>query len=370
VTVEDGDEFCVYTAQPPSMPANATPPFLTLLLHGGGHTSMAWACVASYLKAGMSVMSFDLRGHGSTHTKDDHDLSMGRLVRDVINVVRAVYPSPPPLLLAGHSLGGTLAIHVAATNELPIASLAVVDVVEGTALSSLCHMRGIVSSRPSSFPSPEAAVRWSLKCGAMRNVESARASLPDQIVRIRNQNEERTSDTEQSQSLSEEQASSGSSSSNVNVQAPSSPATYTWRTDLLSSEPYWSDWFIGLSSLFLSCPMPKLLVLAGADRMDPAMMAAHMMGKLQVSIVQDVGHSVQEDKPQEMARLLMTFANRYQLNTRGCMWAQQSKQQMNKQKSTPQTAAASSTGTTSSSSFSTAAASSTASSSSSSHPAT
>lgn len=54
--------------------------FLLLLLSpsvSGGHTSLAWACVASYLKHSMAVLSFDLRGHGSTHTSDDADLVSG-----------------------------------------------------------------------------------------------------------------------------------------------------------------------------------------------------------------------------------------------------------------------------------------------------
>lgn len=38
---------------------------------------------------------------------------------------------------------------------------------------------------------------------------------------------------------------------------------YTWRIELSKTEKYWEGWFKGLSSLFLSCPVPKLLLLAG-----------------------------------------------------------------------------------------------------------
>lgn len=38
---------------------------------------------------------------------------------------------------------------------------------------------------------------------------------------------------------------------------------FTWRVDLSKTEKYWEGWFRGLSSLFLSCPAPKLLLLAG-----------------------------------------------------------------------------------------------------------
>lgn len=38
---------------------------------------------------------------------------------------------------------------------------------------------------------------------------------------------------------------------------------YTWRIELAKTEKYWDGWFRGLSNLFLSCPIPKLLLLAG-----------------------------------------------------------------------------------------------------------
>jgi protein phosphatase methylesterase 1 len=49
-----------------------------------------------------------------------------------------------------------------------------------------------------------------------------------------------------------------------------------WRTDLLASEPYWREWFLGLSDLFLQCHAMKLLVLAGPDRLDKPLTVAHM----------------------------------------------------------------------------------------------
>lgn len=38
---------------------------------------------------------------------------------------------------------------------------------------------------------------------------------------------------------------------------------FTWRVELSKTEKYWEGWFRGLSALFLTCPAPKLLLLAG-----------------------------------------------------------------------------------------------------------
>ena len=48
------------------------------------------------------------------------------------------------------------------------------------------------------------------------------------------------------------------------------------QVDLGASEKYWSGWYSGMSKLFLSVPAPKLLLLAGPDRLDTELTRAHM----------------------------------------------------------------------------------------------
>ena len=43
---------------------------------------------------------------------------------------------------------------------------------------------------------------------------------------------------------------------------------YKFKMNLLDSKPYWNEWFIGLTKTFLSCNIPKMLMLAGIERMD------------------------------------------------------------------------------------------------------
>lgn len=266
----------------------------------GGHTSLAWACVAGLLKSSMSVLSFDLRGHGHTRTSSDGDLSLARLVDDTVAVVHArLGLKPPPLLVIGHSLGAAIGVHVTASKRLPVAALVVVDLVEGTAVDSLDHMTAVIQSRPTHFARREDAVQWSLMAGAMRNAESARCSVPDQLVQM------------------EEGEAAGGPTDAAGVPTSS----YRWRTDLLASQPFWSGWFTGLSSLFLSCPLPKLLLLAGSDRLDTPMMIAHMQGKMQLEVMANAGHSLQEDQPRETARKIAEFVQRHKLYSMGAAWA-------------------------------------------------
>lgn len=57
-----------------------------------------------------------------------------------------------------------------------------------------------------------------------------------------------------------------------------SEGKYEWRIDLRKTEPYWSGWFQGISTIYLSAPVPKLLILAGVDRLDKTLTVAHMQG--------------------------------------------------------------------------------------------
>lgn len=54
--------------------------------------------------------------------------------------------------------------------------------VEGTAIEALPFMNQILSDRPKYFDSEEAAIKWSLQTSTLRKVESARVSIPAQLV--------------------------------------------------------------------------------------------------------------------------------------------------------------------------------------------
>jgi protein phosphatase methylesterase 1 len=87
---------------------------------------------------------------------------------------------------------------------------------------------------------------------------------------------------------------------------------YYWRTDLKATEPHWQGWFQGLSDVFLGeCRVPKLLVLAGTDRLDTPLTIGQMQGKFQMRVLPWVGHVVQEDAPDITAQAVQEFVDRY-----------------------------------------------------------
>ncbi|CAM8921644.1 unnamed protein product [Rhodiola kirilowii] len=211
----------------------------------------------------------DLRGHGKSLTDNELDLSTETLCNDVIAVIKAI-------------MGGSVAVHVAAKKAISsLAGLVVVDVVEGTAMASLIHMQKILLNRVQFFPSIERAIESNVKGGSVRNVESARVSIPSTLI------------------------------------YDESKKCYVYRARLQETEQYWRGWYEGLSEKFLSCPVPKLLLLAGTDRLDRPLTIGQMQGKFQMIVVRHTGHAIQEDVPEEFASLILNFISRNRIGPNG-----------------------------------------------------
>ncbi|KAJ9648353.1 Protein phosphatase methylesterase 1 [Coniosporium tulheliwenetii] len=281
-------KFHIYLT-PPATPKAP----LIVAHHGAGSSGLSFSLFARELRKLMpeaGVMSIDAREHGSSVAWDpsgevDNDLSITTLSQDLVDVVRMTaaksgWSDLPQLLLVGHSLGGAVVTETAKTGLLgnKLIGYAVLDVVEGSAMEALKSMQLYLSSRPSAFPSLDAAIEWHMRSRTIRNLDSARASVPSLLL-----------------------------------QTPA--GSWIWRTNLSKTEAYWSNWFDGMSSKFLSARGAKLLLLAGTDRLDKELMIGQMQGKFQLQVFPAAGHFVQEDLPEKTAEVIVEFLRRNDRST-------------------------------------------------------
>lgn len=306
---------------------------IVVLLHGGGFSGLTWALFSQCLTELVECccIAIDQRGHGSTKTENESNLTADQLAKDIGDVIDAITKDAPssPIILIGHSMGGAIAVHAAAKQKISnMVGLVVIDVVEGSALDSLHAMRGVLGNRPKSFESIEKANEWCTRTGYVRNLESARVSMIGQLakqddidVNTLPQNKQDISTSHQINPIMEDdesaessESSSSSSSATSRFQSYSDKlkkTRFVWRIDLTKTSQYWEGWFKGMSSMFLSVHSPKLLLLAGVDRLDAQMTTAQMQGKFQMQIVARSGHAVHEDAPDKVAKAVATFLIRH-----------------------------------------------------------
>ena len=262
-----------------------------ICLHGAGHSGLSFAPLALVNK-NYRIIAFDFRGHGFNTQTPSNDLSEKTLINDTIEVLNHVHEKYPDenLVIIGHSIGGSIATKTCCTilreeekyKELykKMQGLMVIDVVEGTAMDALPFMENIVNNRPERFNSIQKGIEYMYKSGTIKNLDSARISVPPLLREDVN---------------------------NKGVK------TYVFKTNLMESKPYWNEWFIGLTKAFLSCNIPKTLMLAGIERMDKDLTIAQMQGKYKLSILRGVGHIMHEDKPEEVMKVIKDFITTFRI---------------------------------------------------------
>lgn len=311
--------------------ASDASPVLLACLHGCPYTGLTWGPCAEELArrarstsslsspspaSSMEIFAMDLRGHGeSVANAPDaaacESFDPDVMAEDALETLRVFVArrgeeektkkTRRKVVVVGHSMGGAIAARLAKRLEeldaagdgfVEVVGLILIDIVEGSAMAALPAMGALVDARPETFESLEEAMTWSMtKGGGTRNPRSAAISLPSQLRELR--------------------VAGGADTSSA-----SRRCRFAWRTNLRATAKYWSDWYTGLSKLYLSVKAPKLLLLAGNDRLDTELTIAQMQGKFQMTLLPKAGHAIQEDDPDSVATVLENFVGRYVLNPR------------------------------------------------------
>ena len=98
-----------------------------VLLHGGAQNAHTWDTVA--LALDRPLIAIDLPGHGHSDWREDGDYKPQNMADDVAIVIRALAPAALPVI--GMSLGGMTALCVAARHPSLVTKLGMVDVTPG-----------------------------------------------------------------------------------------------------------------------------------------------------------------------------------------------------------------------------------------------
>jgi pimeloyl-ACP methyl ester carboxylesterase len=147
------------------------PPRL-VLLHGGAQNAHTWDTVA--LALDLPLVALDLPGHGHSDWREDHAYDPRTLAEDVAPAVRALAPEAG--LVCGMSLGGLTAIALAAHHPGLVRRLAVVDVTPGTDHAKAEPIVAFVSG-PETFASFDAILERTVRFNPTRSLASLRRGV-------------------------------------------------------------------------------------------------------------------------------------------------------------------------------------------------
>lgn len=133
------------------------PRVAVLLVHGLGEHCGRWGHVAELLnERGMSVYSFDLRGHGRSSGRRTHVDSFDDYIDDLRLVAETdVMPTGLPWVLYGHSLGGLIAaVYLTGDNPQPAAAVLSAPALAADVPTALRYAANVLGRVTPALPLP------------------------------------------------------------------------------------------------------------------------------------------------------------------------------------------------------------------------
>ncbi len=248
------------------------PPEL-VLVHGGAQNAHTWDTVAMAL--GRPLLAVDLPGHGHSDGGPDGAISAGSNGQDLATVIRALAPDARGVV--GMSLGGLSSIALAATAPELVRALVLVDVTPGVNPEKAAPITNFVNG-PASFDSFDELLARTIEHNPGRSESSLRRGILHNAV----------------------QREDGS---------------WVWRyarfrTDTDTDDAARRVAFGGLWDAVSALSMPLLLVRGLAWSVVDDDDVAELLRRQPTATVigvEGAGHSIQGDRPLELAAILSDF---------------------------------------------------------------
>jgi pimeloyl-ACP methyl ester carboxylesterase len=243
-----------------------------VLLHGGAQNAHTWDTVA--LALDRPLVAIDLPGHGHSDWRDDRSYWPADNAADVAMAVREL--APAPRLVVGMSLGGLTAIVLAARHPELVPRLVLVDVTPGVDRDKAAPIAAFIAG-PERFATFDEILERTVAFNPTRSESSLRRGI------LHNAREHED-------------------------------GTWTWRYDRVRlAEGEDVPDFRTLWDDVAKLTMPLLLV-RGADSGvvgdEDVAELRRRQPDVRVESVEGAGHSVQGDRPVELARLTEGFLAR------------------------------------------------------------
>lgn len=246
-----------------------------VLIHGGAQNAHTWDTVA--LALGTPLVAIDLAGHGHSDWREDGMYSHENLAVDVVTAIEQLAPNARAVV--GMSLGGLTALAVAHLAPKLVRHLVLVDITPGVNEQKAKAVLDFVNG-PQSFASFDELLDRTKQHNPTRSESSLRRGILHNAIQL-------------------------------------ADGSWQWRYDrrnhARSSSEYEGQGLTGFAESWeamsqLDCP---LLVVRGAlspvvDEADVAEVKRRK-ASAEIVVIENAGHSIQGDRPIELAALLRRF---------------------------------------------------------------
>lgn len=248
-------------------------PAEVVFVHGGAQNAHTWDTVA--LQLGRPAIAIDLPGHGHSDWRDDHAYTPQNLADDIAVVIGEL--APGARLVVGMSLGGLTSMELAVRHPVLVRRLVMVDITPGVNQQKAKAVIDFVDG-PQEFASFDDLLARTIEFNPTRSESSLRrgilhnaAQQPDASWQWRY---DRTGHTRPKDDA---------------TAAPSDAA----------SSPFWDD--------FGAVTAPLTIVRGSTSPVvddEDIAEARRRRSDVDVIVVDGAGHSVQGDRPVELAAIL------------------------------------------------------------------
>lgn len=245
-----------------------------VFVHGGAQNAHTWDTVA--LALDVPLVAVDLAGHGHSDWRDDGLYNHHNLAEDVVAAIEQLAPNARAVV--GMSLGGLTALAVAHLAPQLVRNLVLVDITPGVNAQKAKAVVDFING-PQSFASFDELLARTKQHNPTRSESSLRRGILHNAYQLPD-------------------------------------GSWQWRYDRrgharsTSDDDQSTDGFSGLWDAISQLACPLLVVRGGLSPVvDDADIGEVKRRKAsaEIVVVDDAGHSIQGDRPIELARMLRRF---------------------------------------------------------------
>jgi pimeloyl-ACP methyl ester carboxylesterase len=242
-----------------------------VFVHGGSQNAHTWDTVL--LDLGVPALAIDLPGHGHSSWRDDAMYSPHSMAVDIAEVIALHAPSAKAVV--GMSLGGLTSLALAGLAPHLVRELVLVDITPGVNGDKAKAILDFVNG-PQAFASFDDLLKRTIEHNPTRTIESLRRGILHNAKQL-------------------------------------DDGSWQWRYDRRShirsenSEPISGDALGKLWDLIGSLECPLTLLRGGTSPVVDDADVAELLrrqGRAAVLVIDGAGHSIQGDKPRELAAFL------------------------------------------------------------------